>query len=95
MSNEFFNNILKYHQNLVDPEFLRLILEKINLRNKKRSNIMLVFTLLGTLATTITMVVLKSSFTFIQSTNNLTTTGITLISLFVVWLIFEETEASS
>lgn len=94
MSKDIFNNILKYHQNLVDPKFLRAVLQKINQRNKNRANIMLVFTLLGTLATAIMIVILKPSFTFVQSSNNFTTIGITIISLFIVWLIFEETEAS-
>lgn len=95
MSKEFFNNLLKYHQNLADPEFLRSILIKINQRNKKRINIMLIFTMLGTLASITTILILKPSLTLVQPTNNLTTIAATCVSLFIIWLIFEETEASS
>ena len=95
MSNDYLNKLLKYHQNLIDPEFLRSVMQKINQRNKQRSLIMIVFTVLGTFATVISTVLLKPSFTFVDSTNNLMTISLTAISLFIIWLIFEENEASN
>ena len=94
MTKEFFNNLLKYHQNLVDPEFLRSILKAINKKNKKRFHIMFVFSFLGTITCTAALLILKPSFNLIESTSNLTTIGMTCISLFIIWLIFEETQIS-
>lgn len=94
MTKEFFNNLLKYNQNLIDPEFLRSVLKKIIQGQKKRSNIMIIFTLLGTLTTVVSLLVLKPSFDILNSFSYITTFGIASLSVILMWVVCEETQSS-
>lgn len=90
MTKEFFNNLLKYNQNLIDPDFLRSVLRKITQRNKKRNNIIVIFTILGALTSLITLMVLKPSFGLLTSYSYITTIGVASFSAIVMYAVYEE-----